>query len=119
MFERSLDAVGDVQRRRVLTALLEQDRRDDDPIVHEDGDDATEVRRRLRDELHHVHLPKLEDEGFVVWNRDAGEITPGPRFEELRPLLRLLDDHAAVPPDEESRGRLERRTEYGHRRRRR
>ena len=42
--------------------------------------------------LHHVHLPKLADYGFIEWDRDAHVVTKGPRFDEMRPLLELLID---------------------------
>lgn len=50
-------------------------------------DDADEDLIRLR----HVHLPKLDDYGFVEWDRSAHVVARGPRFDELRPLLELLD----------------------------
>ncbi|WP_246999816.1 DUF7344 domain-containing protein [Halosolutus gelatinilyticus] len=46
---------------------------------------------RLR--LHYVHLPKLVDYGFIRWDRTETVVTEGPRFDELRPLLELLDVH--------------------------
>ena len=50
-------------------------------------DDADETLVRL----HHVHLPKLADFGFVEWDRDAHVVARGPRFDEIRPVLELLD----------------------------
>ncbi len=31
----------------------------------------------------HVHLPKLDDAGFVDWNREDSTVTRGLRFEEI------------------------------------
>ncbi|MFC6812487.1 hypothetical protein ACFQGT_14250 [Natrialbaceae archaeon GCM10025810] len=42
--------------------------------------------------LHYVHLPKLTDYGFIEWDRDAHVVTKGPRFDEMKPLLKLLID---------------------------
>jgi len=96
VIDRAFDAVGDAQRRRILLALLEeceQNVRDDRGIeptsaAFSDGD-----RERMLTRLHHVHLPKLENEGFVDWNPETDEVTRGPAFEEVRPLLELLRDH--------------------------
>lgn len=49
-------------------------------------------QERFHRELYHVHFPKLEDSGFIDWDRDRDRITHGPRFEELYPFLDLLED---------------------------
>lgn len=49
-------------------------------------------QERFYRECHHVHFPKLEDGGFVEWDREQNCITPQPRFEELQPFLDLLED---------------------------
>nr|WP_233510394.1 MULTISPECIES: hypothetical protein [unclassified Haloferax] len=51
-------------------------------------------RDRLKVELFHIHLPKLADAGFVEWNRHRGSVARGPRFDEIEPLLRFLDENA-------------------------
>jgi hypothetical protein len=33
--------------------------------------------------LVHVHLPKLNDTGFVEWDREAGTVVLAPAIEEL------------------------------------
>jgi hypothetical protein len=90
-FDEALDALADRQRRRVLLALVERNAQVTEPAVSQTdgGDDDLDVLVRMR----HVHLPKLEDYGFVEWDREADEIHEGPRFGEIRPLLELLDDH--------------------------
>lgn len=40
--------------------------------------------------LRHLHLPVLEERGFVRWDRENHRVTRGPRFEELEPFLELL-----------------------------
>jgi len=40
--------------------------------------------------MHHIHLPKLAEYGFIEWNRDDNLVVQGPRFDEIRPHLRLV-----------------------------
>jgi len=97
----ALDALADRQRRVLLLALLESNPQEDDLVASKtDGgtDEGDEIDLLVR--MHHVHLPKLEDYGFVEWDRDAGEVTRGPRFEEVAPLLELLDDHREELPSD-------------------
>jgi hypothetical protein len=49
--------------------------------------------------MRHVHLPKLVEYGFVVWDEDEHEVEKGPNFDEIRPVLELLNDHAEELPD--------------------
>jgi hypothetical protein len=48
--------------------------------------------------MFHTHLPKLEEAGFIVWHQDTNKVEKGPRFEEIRPLLELIDAHADELP---------------------
>ncbi|AHG01886.1 hypothetical protein HALLA_00915 (plasmid) [Halostagnicola larsenii XH-48] len=54
-------------------------------------DDATLAE--IRTALHHVHLPKLTEAGYITWNADTHTIRRGPNFDENAPLLRLMADH--------------------------
>lgn len=92
-----LDALRHIQRRRLLLAVLHNSQ-DDDPVRLESAESDREDLERLI-ELNHVHLPKLEDAGFITWDRDANEVSTGPNFEEIRPLLELLASHADELPD--------------------
>lgn len=91
--DRILDSFAKRQRRLVLLTL----RRSDD--VHQsdllvrgsDGDDA-EIA------LVHTHLPKLEDAGYVEWDRETGTVSKGPQFDEVAPLIELIEDHADELP---------------------
>lgn len=87
-----LDALDHIQRRKLLRALLVHDPQDDESVVVDANGSADEEFTRLVG-MRHVHLPKLEDYGFVVWNRDTNEVSKGPNFEEIRPLLELIADH--------------------------
>ena len=91
-FDDMVDALADVQRRKLLVALLEHNPQDDTPVVMADSEsDADAVERLVT--MQHVHLPKLADYGFIEWNEDTHEVTKGPKFDEIRPLLELLANH--------------------------
>ncbi len=51
-------------------------------------------------DLHHVHLPLLEEYGFITWDRATGRVTRGPQFQKIGPLLELLAAHADELPGE-------------------
>ena len=42
--------------------------------------------------MHHIHLPKLAEYGFITWDRDNDLVVEGPRFDEIRPHLRLVGE---------------------------
>ncbi|NHN58326.1 MULTISPECIES: ArsR family transcriptional regulator [Halorussus] len=99
------DTLSDVQRRRILVAISDHNPRTEDEFVPDniapaEADDAD--RDRLKAELQHVHLPKLAEQGFIKWDAEARTIRRGPKFDEIAPLLRLMDDHR----DDSSEGEL-------------
>ncbi|WP_148414798.1 hypothetical protein [Haloferax sp. KTX1] len=92
--DEALDALGNVHRRRLLLGLRRRRRARLDAATRDAAVGGGRDRDRLKVELFHVHLPKLADAGFVEWNRRRGSVARGPRFDEIEPLLRLLDEHA-------------------------
>jgi hypothetical protein len=96
-----LDVLANQYRRRVLVALLEHNPQDDeDPQIPADVNLADEDLETLKIHMTHSHLPKLEDAGFIEWNRDTNAVRKGPRFDEIRPLLELMRDHADELPSD-------------------
>jgi hypothetical protein len=94
-----LEALADPYRRQLLVALLEanpQDDDDTDPLGLLAGDERDET---LEAALTHVHLPKLESLGYIEWNRDTGQISKGPNWDRIAPLLHLIHDHREELPD--------------------
>ncbi|WP_435159799.1 DUF7344 domain-containing protein [Haladaptatus sp. DFWS20] len=94
-----LDALANNYRRRLLIALLEHNPQDDTDtqianLTIEDKD-----VENLRIQMTHTHLPKLEDAGFIEWNRETNEVRKGPRFDDIRPLVQLMHTHADELPD--------------------
>lgn len=57
-------------------------------------------RRLILLELEHNHLPRLTEAGYVEWDRETGELSRGQNFEEIAPILTLLEDHADELPSD-------------------
>ena len=88
------DALANPYRRQLLVALLHhnpQDDEDADPLsVVAEREDDVQV---LQSEMVHRHLPKLEELGFITWDRDENTISRGPRWDDIAPILRLIESH--------------------------
>lgn len=52
---------------------------------------------------HHVHLPKLVQYGYIDWDHDAARVTKGAKFDDVRPLLEVVetegDERSTVVPE--------------------
>jgi hypothetical protein len=99
LFDELLYSLSDPYRRQLLVALLEHNPQDDfdrDPLDVVSASGEPEV---LKTELVHNHLPKLEQMGFISWNRDTNEISRGPEWEAIAPLLELIHTHRGELPD--------------------
>lgn len=94
--DRVLSTLSDRRRRLLLLALACDEGRTASDMIARGKSDAED----LEVELVHTHLPRLEEEGYIEWDRESGEISKGPRFEEIEPLLELIERHAdELPPD--------------------
>lgn len=89
MIDTALLAVCARDRRVLLSALDRESPRTVAALAAElptEGRDSATVR------LHHVHLPRLDDAGFVTWDREEGVVARGPDFEDVRPFLSLFPE---------------------------
>jgi hypothetical protein len=86
-------------RRVLLLDLLEHGRVELGTRTGAIADGSGVDPENLQPELFHVNLPKLEAAGSVECDRKNDAIEPGPRFEEVSPMLELLNDHADELPD--------------------
>lgn len=59
-----------------------------------------ETTREVEIQLEHNHLPKLEEEEFIEWDRDAGVVTRGPAYDEIEPVIDTLLANADAFPGE-------------------
>lgn len=87
----------DPRRRRLLRRLNETplDGVNASAIGHSaDGSHSDDLAVEMR----HVHLPMLEDAGFIDWDRESQRVSRGPRFNELDDVLQVADEHDPVRP---------------------
>lgn len=92
--DRAANVLRDRHRRRILFGLRAG-------RVSREADVA--LRRpdqeEVKSDLQSTHLPMLEEEGIIEWDRETGEIRKGPNFDEIEPFLRLLEEHDdELPP---------------------
>lgn len=94
-----MGALQNVHRRRLLVALLEDDTQEGAVSVLEAAHEGKIDLDAFQTKMAHSHLPRLEDDGFIRWGRDSHEIHKGPRYEELRPLLEVIEYHRDEMPE--------------------
>lgn len=98
----ALSTVADGQCRRVLLALLDHNPQTVSRLsIPEDVHPGDAEIEKAEVEMHHIHLPRLDDAGFIVWNKDDQQVEKGPEYAEIVPLLELLTDNADKLPDGE------------------
>jgi hypothetical protein len=90
--DEMIDTLGAIQRRKLLLSLLDHNSRDGPAVVPADIGSETGAGGRSG-AIYHTHLPKLAEYGFIEWDRERSEVERGPNFDEIRPLLELLDEH--------------------------
>jgi hypothetical protein len=94
--DTAFELLADSYRRRLLLGLLTADQETEVSVRDIVEQETLEA---LRTRMRHSHLPKLEAAGVIRWDREANAVTRGPNFEQLRPLLQLMDRHAAELPE--------------------
>jgi hypothetical protein len=98
--DRAFDALCDSRRRRILRLVRDHDAPAQGHVTVDDVVPDGPARDRIATRLHHVHLPKLADAGYVEWDRDSDTVRPGPRFDDVAPILRFLDANPGAVPGE-------------------
>lgn len=96
MIDGALDCLSNAHRRRILVRLYEGCEAIDlsDLVRHGESDPE-----RLRIKITHVHLPKLEQYGYIQWERDEGEVRRGPDYDAVAPIVRVLHENRDELPD--------------------
>jgi hypothetical protein len=84
----------------MFTLLARGTGQNNDAVITDGGPAGNDRTKEIR--LHHNYLPRLATHEFIDWNRETNEITRGDKFEEIRPLLRLLYENRDQLPDDVS-----------------
>lgn len=87
-------------RRRILTALMSENPRTQATVETMQFRPEGRQQERVSLDIHHSHLPQLDQAGFVDWNPETGTVARGEKFEQIRPLLELMDEHRDELPDD-------------------
>lgn len=83
-----MDALENRTRRVILMTLLGDTTETSlDTLEREINDGDARIR------LHHIHLPKLANAGYINWNNDSDTVSKGPKFSEVEPLVQLLKEY--------------------------
>lgn len=92
--DRVFDILRTRQRRLILLMLGYGELETETDAIFRGSQDSETARLQLK----HTHLPKLEKAGYIEWDPTTGEISKGPRFDEIKPFLDLIQDHADELP---------------------
>ncbi|MDF9747902.1 DUF7344 domain-containing protein [Natrinema salsiterrestre] len=92
-----LRIVSNGQRRQTLLELHGRSVQADGGVTIADPTENCTEESEIQ--LYHNHLPRLAEGDYIVWNQDTGEVRKRPKFDEIRPLLELLDSHADELPE--------------------
>lgn len=99
-WDRVFRAVSAEPRRQLIVSLLDASADESVPLPESAVNPNVPVDPdALRRELLHRHLPMLEEEGFVEWEREPFVAFRGPRFDEVAVVFDALHAHATDLPD--------------------
>lgn len=94
--DTQFDALGHVERRRLLLALCRG--QSPDPWIDLDRFESSSSQANPATAMHHVHLPKLAAMGYVEVDREHRKARRGPDFGEIEPVLGLLAEYREELP---------------------
>ncbi len=117
--DEAFDAMADLRRRQLLANLLHTDPQAVPKLssvsqemlqAHEaflweylSGSQEIENADKAAIRTHHVDLPKLVQYSYVKWDHDDSVVTKGPKFDDVRPLLNVvekeLDERPTIAPE--------------------
>lgn len=89
--DEMLEFLADHKRRAALLLLKRG-------AVESESDLLYRGKKETKAALVHTHLPKLAEAGYIEWDRESGTIEKGPAFDEIEPLLELIEENAEELP---------------------
>lgn len=97
--QQAFETLSYAPRRRIIRALDDRNARTVDEFVSRaifpDHDDS----KKAHIDFHHRHLPSLDRAGVIDWDRENSLVTRGEQFDEIAPLLKVIDEHRDELPD--------------------
>jgi len=94
--DEKLEILSKRQRRLILLTLKHDDEKHEADVLFREEDDMADAEIQLV----HNHLPKLAEAGYIEWDRDSSTISKGPGYDEIKPLLDLIESHADELPSD-------------------
>lgn len=92
---RVFDILSHPHRRQILVTLAGSSPRQEAVVTF---DELCDESRNSATQLYHVHLPRLEEAGFVTWEPEKRLVRRGPGFRSIQPLLELLNNNPEKLP---------------------
>ncbi|MFO7926902.1 ArsR family transcriptional regulator [Natronomonas sp.] len=86
-------------RRRVLLRLSEHTPRSEAELTAGALTTSEDEPDVLTIQLRHHHFPKLADTGYIEWDQSTDTIDRGPKFDEIKPLLKLVREYQDEFPE--------------------
>jgi hypothetical protein len=88
-WDAMFDSLAHATRRRVLAELIDSADVSVDSLSRRTAPDASPETTRTA--LYHAHLPKLERNGFIWWDREEDAVGRGPRWDTAESVLAAAD----------------------------
>jgi len=114
-WDRVFDALSAEPRRQIVVSLLDSQSGRSIPLPESASNPNVPIDpNELRNELHHNHLPKLSEMGFVEWETDPLTASRGPKFDQAAVVFEALQTSSDQIPDALVHGcqRLEQEREF-------
>lgn len=83
------DALANHHRRQLLSTLLDSKPETEIPVP-----ETLTVR------MNHAHLPRLDEAGYIEWDRERDVIRRGSRFDDVLPIITIMRENDHELPGE-------------------
>ena len=99
-WDRVFDGTSAEPRRQLIVALMDNPPNKSVALPESAiNPNVSQDMERLRTQLIHSHLPKLEQLGYIEWDTAPFAATRGQRFDEIAVIFEALHSFAADIPD--------------------
>lgn len=85
-------------RRKILLVLVEDGGHGTREFTPPELTSSGSTTDEFDVQLYQRHLPLLDAMELIEWDVTRGTVTPGPQFDAVEPLLKLLDTHQEQLP---------------------